>query len=245
VSVLKQDGRETIFPHIVLDRAKPGLVAINSAGRRFVNEAASYHDFVEAMFRSDAEVATIPAWLICDRTFVRDYGIGLVHPRSSEAGLRRFEKAGYLHRALSLRELATQLGVGAHDLERTIDRHNRGARAGLDDEFGKGGNALNRHNGDPANKPNPCLRPIERPPFFAVAVYPADLGTAIGLRTDQDARVLDREGRAIEGLFACGNDMHSIMAGAYPGPGITLGPALVFAYRAVRRIADPRAAATF
>ena len=41
-----------LFPHLVLDRAKPGLIAVNSAGRRFVNEAASYHDFVLAMFES-------------------------------------------------------------------------------------------------------------------------------------------------------------------------------------------------
>ena len=56
-------------------------------------------------------------------------------------------------------------------------------------------------------------------------------------RTDEDARVLDGAGEPIGGLYACGNDMASIMRGAYPGPGITLGPALVFAYRAACRMA--------
>jgi 3-oxosteroid 1-dehydrogenase len=229
VSVL----RETIFPHIVLDRAKPGLIAVNAAGRRFVNEAASYHDFVEAMLRTDS----VPAWLVCDRAFIRDYGIGLVHPGSSDAALKKFIEAGYLRMGKSPGELAAQLGIDRAAFESTVERHNRAAASGIDDEFGKGGNAFNRHNGDPANKPNPCLRPIVEPPFFAVAVHPADLGTSVGLRTGRDARVLRADGTAIEGLYACGNDMNSIMAGCYPGPGITLGPAMVFAYRAVRHMA--------
>jgi succinate dehydrogenase/fumarate reductase flavoprotein subunit len=229
VSVL----RETVFPHIVLDRAKPGLIAVNAAGRRFVNEAASYHDFVEAMLRTDS----VPAWLVCDRAFIRDYGIGLVHPGTSDATLKKFVEAGYLRVGTSPADLAAQLGIDRGAFESTIERHNRAAAVGVDDEFGKGGNAFNRHNGDPANKPNPCLRPIAAPPFFAVAVHPADLGTSVGLRTDRDARVLRADGTAIESLYACGNDMSSIMAGRYPGPGITLGPAMVFAYRAVRHMA--------
>ncbi len=235
-SVLRAQRGDTVYPHIVLDRAKPGLVAVNSAGRRFVNEAVSYHDFVEAMFRSHEAVPTIPAWLLCDRAFIRDYGLGLVHPGSSEATLRRFVDVGYLRAAPSLEGLAAQLGIDPAALRATVDRHNHGCARGFDDEFGKGGTAFDRHNGDPNNRPNPCLRSIEQPPFFGVAVYPADLGTSTGLRTDRDARVLRVDGTAIEGLYACGNDMNSLMAGSYPGPGITLGPALVFAYRAVQHI---------
>jgi 3-oxosteroid 1-dehydrogenase len=232
-SILEQDGRRTLFPHIVLDRAKPGLIAVNAAGHRFVNEADSYHDFVEGMFRSHASVPTIPAWLVCDRDFIRDYGIGLVHPASSDATIARFVRLGYLRRGDTLAQLAAALGIASGNLSGTLAAHNRFAETGIDEAFGKGSNALNRHNGDSANKPNPCLRPIARAPFFAVAVYPADLGTSAGLRTDKDARVLGRDGAAIAGLYACGNDQNSVMAGAYPGPGTTLGPALVFAYRAV------------
>jgi len=235
-SILRENGKETIFPHIVLDRAKPGLIAVNSAGLRFTNEADSYHDFVEGMFRSHASVPSVPAFLICDRSFIRDYGIGLVHPGSSDGAIERFVRTGYLMRGRTLRELASRIGVPSDNFERTVAEHNRFAETGVDEAFGKGSNALNRHNGDPANKPNPCLRPIVQAPFFAVAVYPADLGTSIGLRTDADARVLRADGSPIAGLYACGNDMNSIMAGAYPGPGTTLGPALVFAYRAVMRM---------
>ncbi len=236
VSILSRPGSETIYPHIFLDRAKPGLIAVNSAGRRFVDEAVSYHDFVAAMVRSHEVVATIPAWLLCDRAFLRDYGLGLVHPGSSNAKLRQFADAGYLRTAPSLGALAEQIGVDAEALGETVDRHNRACGRGIDEAFGKGRTMFDRHNGDPDNSPNPCLRPIENPPFFAVAVYPADLGTSVGLRTDQAARVLRADGTAIEGLYACGNDMDSIMAGSYPGPGITLGPALVFAYRAVQHL---------
>lgn len=235
-SILEEKGKRTLFPHIVLDRAKPGLIAMNAAGERFTNEADSYHDFVEAMLRTNRNVPAIPAWLTCDRSFIRDYGIGLVHPGSTDATIARFVRAGYLKRAGTLAQLAGLLGIDADRFSATVAAHNRFAETGIDEAFGKGANALNRHNGDPANTPNPCLRPIEYPPFFAVAVYPADLGTSAGLRTDVDARVLRADGSAIEGLYACGNDMSSIMAGAYPGPGVTLGPALVFAYRAIMQI---------
>jgi succinate dehydrogenase/fumarate reductase flavoprotein subunit len=233
VSVLRENGSDTIFPHIVLDRAKPGLIAVNSQGRRFVNEADSYHDFVEAMLRTHSTTPSIPAHFICDRTFIRDYGLGLVHPRSSDKAIERYVNAGYLRRAETLAALAATIGVPAKTLELTVSDHNRFALTGTDESFGKGSNALNRHNGDPGNVPNPCLRPITQPPFFSVAVFPADLGTSVGLRTDADARVLHVDGNPISGLYACGNDMNSIMAGAYTGPGTTLGPALTFAYRAV------------
>lgn len=233
VSILRENGKETIFPHIVLDRAKPGLIAVNSAGLRFTNEADSYHDFVEGMLRSHTTTPSIPAHLVCDRSFIRDYGIGLVHPASSDATIARFVRAGYLRKGNTLAELAHAIGVPANNLEWMVSENNRFALSGTDEAFGRGSNALNRHNGDPANTPNPCLRPIAQPPYFSVAIYPADLGTSTGLRTDADARVLGRDGAPIEGLYACGNDMNSIMAGAYPGPGTTLGPALVFAYRAV------------
>jgi 3-oxosteroid 1-dehydrogenase len=229
---------EINFPHILLDRAKPGLIAVNNDGRRFVNESASYHDFVEAMLRTNDVSPCIPAWLICDRSFIRDYGIGLVHPGTGRREIERYIVDGYLKRAGTLIELAAQIGVAGKNLLRTVQEHNRYAITGLDEAFGKGGTEYNQFNGDPANKPNPCLRPIEHAPYFAVAVYPSTMGTCVGLSTDGDARVLDERGEPIGGLYAVGNDMASLFRGVYVGPGITLGPALVFAYRAVMDIAS-------
>ncbi len=134
-------------------------------------------------------------------------------------------------------ELAARLGIEKSALSVTLDGYNAHARMGRDPEFGRGTTIYQRYLGDADHAPNPCVAPIERAPFYALRIYPADLGTAIGLRTDRDARVLREDGTAISGLYACGNDMGSIMNGNYPGPGITLGPALTFGYVAGRHLA--------
>ena len=237
-SVHKDANGETVFPHILLDRAKPGLIAVNSEGRRFVNESDSYHDFVEGMLRANTAAPSVPAWLICDQRFVRDYGLGLVHPGAGRREIARYIADGYLHRADTLVALSQRIGVDGKTLATKIEQHNRFAVTGVDEAFGKGGTEYNQFNGDPTNLPNPCLRPIVEAPFFAVAVYPSTMGTCVGLSTDGDARVLDTNGDAIKGLYACGNDMASLFRGIYVGPGITLGPALVFAYRAVMHLAS-------
>ena len=101
---------------------------------------------------------------------------------------------------------------------------------GRDPEFGRGESAYNRIQGEPLQKPNPCVAPIGKGPFYAVKIVPGSLGTFAGLRTDAHARVLDRNHNAIDGLYAVGNDMSSIMGGHYPAGGITLGPAMTFGY---------------
>jgi succinate dehydrogenase/fumarate reductase flavoprotein subunit len=228
------DGGRGVFPHLALDRAKPGLVAVNAAGRRFVDEAASYHEFVIGMYRSHTTTPTIPAWLVCDREFVERYGLGRVPPGGRSR--RRYIRSGYLVEAASLEDLARKIDVDAAGLRETVQRHNRFAETGEDPEFGKGSTEFDRHNGDPGHIPNPCLGRIDTPPYYAMAVYPSTLGSSVGLRADADGRALAESGEPIPGLFACGNDMASIMRGHYPGPGITLGPALVFAYRAAMAI---------
>lgn len=240
-SVLRRpDGTESVWPHIILDRAKPGLIAVNSSGRRFVNESDSYHDFCMAMLRANKTVPSVPAHLVCDRSFIRDYGIGLVHPGTKR--LEPFIRAGYLVEAPSLRELAGKIGADPTAFEKTVAGHNRYAQTGMDEEFGRGTSDLNRINGDPANTPNPCMRPIGPGPFYAVAVWPADLAGSAGLRGNGDGRVLDEQGAPIEGLYAVGNDMASIFRGTYPGPGTTLGPAVVFAWRAAMHAAHAQTA---
>jgi len=232
VSITRRaDGTAGLYPHLSLDRAKPGLIAVNSSGRRFVNEGLSYHDFVLAMFESHKTAPSIPAFLICDAAFVEKYGLGDIYPGTSD--LARFERNGYIATGATLDELAARIGVDAAGLRDSVARNNRYAQTGVDPDFGKGDLELNRFNGDAAHKPNPCLGPIATPPYCAIAVYPADIAVSTGLATDADARVLSAAGKPIPGLYACGNDMASVMGGSYPGPGTTLGPAVVFAYRAV------------
>lgn len=227
---VRADGSRAVYPHTVTDRAKPGLIAVDATGQRFVNEALSYHAFVEAMLAGQLRAPSASAWLIADRKFLWRYGLGAVKPMALST--RRFRRQGYLIRARSIAALARALGLDACRLQATLTRYNRFAASGEDPDFGKGGDAYQRFLGDAAVSPNPCLAPIETPPFYAVEVTPGDLGTAAGLATDSDGRVCDPAGRPIAGLFACGNDMLSVMQGAYPGPGITLGPAIVFGYAA-------------
>lgn len=231
----RADGSLAVYPHIVLDRGKPGLIAVGAAGRRFVNEAVSYHEFVRAMYRAGRENAAIPAWLICDRAFIRRYGLGLIRPRTPS--LRKYRRNLYLREGRSIGELAAKIGVPPAALEATVERHNRSTATGTDAEFGKGGTIYERANGDPAVAPNPCLGPIQGGPFYAVAVWPTPLGTSRGLSADIHARVLDASGAPIAGLYACGNDMQSAFGGEYPGAGAQLGQAMTFGWIAARHAA--------
>ena len=241
ISILKRpDGSELKYPHLVWDRAKPGLMAVNGAGRRFVNESTSYHAFGLAMIEGQRTEPTIPAFLICDAAFLKRWGLGLALPGGRS--FRHLIEAGYLHEAPTLEALAAKLGLPPAALVDSAARFNRYAADGHDPEFGKGGTAYNRYLGDGEAKGNPCLGPLDAPPFYAVKVYPGDIGTAGGIVTDGEARALDGNGRPIPGLYACGNDMNSVMAGTYPGPGITLGPAMTFGYLAGKAlVADVQA----
>jgi succinate dehydrogenase/fumarate reductase flavoprotein subunit len=182
------------------------------------------------MFESHKLNPSIPSWLVCDAVFLRKYGLGIVYPGHRNPG--RFVDSGYLVSAATLNELAGRIGADPIQFCKTVERYNGFAETGIDVDFGKGEIELNRFNGDASHKPNPCIGPLATPPFYAVAVWPADIAVSTGLATDADARVLGGDGQPIPGLYACGNDMASVMAGSYPGPGTTLGPAIVFAYRA-------------
>lgn len=232
----RADGSRGVFPHTVTDRAKPGMIAVNAAGRRFVNEALSYHEFVLAMLRDGNGEPQAPFYLICDRRFLWTYGLGRIKPFTRN--IRRYVVSGELVEAPDIAELATKIGVKPSALTVTIANYNADAKEGRDPEFGRGSTIYQRHLGDAAHKPNPCVAPILHAPFFAMRIYPADLGTAIGMKVDAQARVLRANGTPIAGLYACGNDMGSIMNGNYPGPGITLGPALTFGYIAGRHLAE-------
>jgi succinate dehydrogenase/fumarate reductase flavoprotein subunit len=226
----REDGAQGVFPHTVTDRGKPGLIAVDGQGERFVNEALSYHEFVLAMLRSANRA--IPAFLVCDAAFLWKYGLGRIKPFTTSVAKDLGD--GYLHRGQTIEQLGSSLGVPPEKLAATVASYNTHARRGADPQFGKGGDNYQRHVGDGEHRPNPCVAPLEKPPFYAIAVHPADLGTAAGLRTDDRARVLDANGSSVPGLYACGNDMNSVMGGAYPAPGITLGPALTFGYLAGR-----------
>jgi succinate dehydrogenase/fumarate reductase flavoprotein subunit len=225
--VPRRDGTFGVFPHFI-DRGKPGVIAVLRNGRRFTNEANSYHDFIQAMVRATPKGEAPAAWLVCDHPTLRRYGLGFVKPFPVPLG--PVLKSGYLVRGRTLRELAQNIGADPSGLSQTVGALNEGAARGVDPEFDKGCNAYNRYLGDPTVKPNPCVGPVAKAPFYAVKVVPGDLGTFAGLRTNGHGQVLADGSAPIEGLYAAGNDMASVMGGNYPGGGITLGPAVTFGY---------------
>jgi 3-oxosteroid 1-dehydrogenase len=232
-SVEEPDGTRRPVLYGYLDRGRPGVIAVNSGGKRFVNESNSYHDVGRALIEAGYGRGE-SFHFICDSTFVWHHGLGMIRP--FRWSLRRFEKNGYISTGRTVEELARKIDVDPAGLKATIERHNTYARTGIDLEFGKGSTAYNRMFGSPRAKPNPNLAPIEKAPFVALAIMPTTLGTAVGLSVDKDAQVLDGSKRPIGGLYACGNDMASVMRGCYPAGGITLGPAIAFAYRAVEHV---------
>ena len=229
----RADGSTAVFPHFVMDRAKPGFLTVNQAGQRFVNESTSYHLFGIAMQEAHKSSPSVPAYLVCDAAALRTYGMGMVRPGGK--GLAPFLQDGYLTEGATLQELAGKLGMDAAGLQNSVQQINAYALSGSDPDFGRGVTAYQQNIGDAkAGHPNPNLGPLQTAPYYAVKLYPGDIGAATGLATDSDACVLDAAGKAIEGLYAVGNDMHSIMGGVYTAPGITIGPGLVFGYIAAR-----------
>jgi succinate dehydrogenase/fumarate reductase flavoprotein subunit len=218
------------FPHYI-DRGKPGFICVDRHGQRFANEARSYHVFTPEL----VEKAGGEAWIICDHAAFRRWGLGAVPPVPGFSG--RHLRSGYLLRAPTLAELAARAGIEASGLVATVSAYNQSARRGEDPVFGRGSTAYERASGDPAHGPNPTLGPLDRSPFYAIRLFPGDIATFHGLATDPDGRVLDAEDRAIPGLFAAGNDAATPFGGVYPGAGGTIGPAMVFAWRAARAMA--------
>ncbi|SFJ54044.1 FAD-dependent oxidoreductase [Celeribacter neptunius] len=225
--VPRPDGTKGPFPHFI-DRGKPGVIAVTRNGRRFVNEANSYHDFVQGLERATPDGQPAEGFLICDHRTIRKYGLGHVKPAPLPLGPSI--KSGYLMTGKTLEELARNVGLEATAFTDTVARFNADVPTGTDTEFGRGSTAYNRFHGDPSVTPNPCLAPIAQGPFYAVRVIPGTIGTFSGIRTDRNSRVLDEDGQAIAGLYAAGNDMSSVLGGNYSGGGITLGPGMTFGY---------------
>lgn len=231
VSLVPRKGHSPYrFPHLI-ERAKPGIIAVGPDGKRFVNEADSYHDFMCALFATGAD----HAWIIADAKARRRFGIGAVKPAPFPdiPHLR----SGYLKRARSIDELGQTLGLPDGALRQTMDRFNETATQGQDPTYQRGASPYNCAQGDAFHEPNPSLRPLTHAPYYAVKVVPGSLGTFAGLMTDARARVLREDGTPLTGLYATGNDAASIFGGNYPSGGITLGPAMTFGYIAGRDLA--------
>ena len=223
------------------ERNLPGSIIVNSAGKRFMNEALPYVEATHAIYEGEATgVSHVPAWLVMDQRYRNRYLFAGLSPRQPFPG--RWLKSGVVRKAATLDKLAEEIGVPADDLAATIERFNGFAETGNDEDFHRGDSAYDRYYADPRVKPNPSLHSIDQGPFYAVKIVPGDLGTKGGIVTDERARALRPDGSVIEGLYAAGNCSSAVMGHTYAGPGATIGPAMTFGYLAAEDIAKGGAA---
>lgn len=223
------------------ERGFPHSLAVNRLGRRFTNEIVSYHQFGQAMLRDNAATcANLPCWMIFDATYRRNYPLGPLLPGNAvpDGRLPGDWLDQVLIRADTIAELASRIDVPVEELERTVARFNGFAESGVDADFARGDDVYSKAFGDPGHGPNRVLGVVAVAPYYAVRLDLGDLGTKGGAKTNEDAMVLGEGGRPIPRLFAVGNVAGSVMGGAYPGAGATLGAAMVFAYVAAARLAQ-------
>jgi 3-oxosteroid 1-dehydrogenase len=222
------------------DVGRPHSVCVNRNGVRFVDEATGYDSFGAAMVEDHQKTgANTPCWHVFDAFYREKFTCGGILPTAIMPDWRIPGDwwGHYLFKADTVEALAAMIGVPAGALADTVSRMNLYAESGVDPEFGRGGNAYDLSFGDPTVKPNPCLGPIRKPPFYAVPINLGDLGTKGGLKADARGRVVDADGRPIPKLYAAGNASGSVFGDCYPGAGATIGPAMVFGYIAANDIA--------
>lgn len=239
VTVFKylRTGAQRLFPHL-RQIGLPGMITVDRHGKRFGNEALSYHDFGGAMLDHHRELGEedVYAWVVGDAKLMHKYGIGYAKPWPMPRGF--FKVTGYLEQAPTLEDLAEKIGVDAPALKATVEKFNEDARRGEDSEFGRGSTAYNHFRGDPEHKPNPNLAPLDKGPYFAAKIRMGDLGSFAGIDVDDRSRVIRQDGSVIPGLYSVGAAAVSVFGGGYPGYGSHIGPALVFGYRMGRDITD-------
>ncbi|CAM2783011.1 FAD-binding protein [Mycobacterium intermedium] len=211
-----------------LERTRPRSIIVNRAGRRFVNEAGEYNSMAGAFHYLDPRGGYVNdrAWIVFDSIHLQRYGFLGVEPGAPVPE--------WFCESADLAELGAKTGIDAAGLEQTIARWNRDVAAGHDPDFGRGSSAYDGYWGDhtATTLAGKTLGPIDTAPYYAVPVQVGAMGTKGGPRTDRDGRVLHVSGRPIPGLFAAGNAMAGATGRAYGGAGGTLGPAMVFGYRA-------------
>ena len=221
---------------LVADRGVPNMIVVDSAGQRFVNEAAPYHEFVDTMYKhQEVTQQAVPSWILIDASAKSRYIFTGLFP--GQAFPKSWFEHGVAKSAETIEELAKQMEVPAENLVATVNRFNDFARNGHDDDFYRGDSAYDNYYGDPT-LPNPNLAEIKKAPFYALRLYPGDIGTKGGLVVDEYARVIKENGEPIEGLYASGNCSASIMGETYPGPGATIGPGMTLSFVATAHMAN-------
>lgn len=194
-----------------------GAIAVNTEGRRFIDESRTYKLLGDAVLEQPGAMA----YQIFDQG-IMDTGSDGVSPFDFHSAQRR----GLVIEAKTPEVLADKIGIDPGVLAATVRRYNGFVEQGRDDDFGRDG--LSNHYGR--------LVKIERAPFYAYATTSGLLATYCGLTVDTETRVLDVFGSPIEGLFAAGEIMGGFHGVSYL-TGSALGKCVVFGRIAGRNAA--------
>jgi len=222
-------------PTVQAMTASPHCILVDQSGVRYMNEGGSYMAYAKGMLERHREVPAVPSWAIFDQQYMDKYMLAGTMPGSPKP--QSWYDSGYLKRADTLEGLAQACGLPADALRRTVERFNGFVRANHDADFHRGERAYDRWLGDWLHQPSETLGSIERGPFYAVAVWPGDVGTYGGVVTDEYARVLREDGSVIEGLYATGVSAASVMGRKYPGAGSSVGPSFTWGFVAAKHAA--------
>lgn len=223
------------------ERGFGGCIAVNGLGRRFVNETISYDRFQEAVYRDHEKTGcSIPVWLVFDSRYRKNCPLGPFLPASAMPDWKvpREWWGDFIFKDPTLEGLARQIGVDPAGLMDSVRRNSEFAKTGVDRDFHRGESAYDRYWSLRSAKPNPCLVSIDEPPYYAVQVQPGDSGTKGGPAVTDDAQVIDTSGRPIPGLYCIGNNAAAPLGRAYAGAGGTIGPGMVFGFRAANHLAS-------
>ncbi|MEE2059196.1 FAD-dependent oxidoreductase [Rhodococcus artemisiae] len=220
--------------HIRSERQSPGVIIVDSTGKRIVNEAQDYNSLIRsALAASEAKGIPLRMFVVFDHRFLERYGF-LTYSAGDEL-------PEWITTGASLTDIAEGLGFEAQDLAVTVERFNKFAETGVDEDFHRGESPYDQYSGDPTNPyPNANLAPIEIGPFYGMEFLPGAFGTAGGVVTDARGRALRSDGTVVPGLFAVGNVSANPLSTGYPGAGSTLGPAMTLGYIAGTALADTR-----
>ena len=176
----------------------PHAIIVNEQGRRFGDESFYGHliDSIQAFDGRSKRFTNYPPFFVMDDSYRRRYTL---------AELDAWPEAE-LTRAETLDNLAAALGIGAAGLHAEVARFNGFVDRGVDEDFGRGSSHFANHAYGDKTYRNPTLGRIETPPFWGVRLEIVGAGIySMGLAIDRDARVLDRGGAPVQGLYASGN----------------------------------------
>ena len=188
-------------------------IYVDQHGKRFMDEAdIDVHAMAFEFSYFDHKTLTyprIPSYLIFDETTRRAGrligwcpGAAMDYYEWSKDNSAEIER-GWIKTAQTIRDLAPQIGLKPEVLQETVSTYNMYCVGGYDPEF---------------SRRQETLSPINKPPFYGVAVWPCLLNTQGGPKRNAKAQVLDVNGEPIKRLYSAG-ELGSIFNMLYPGAG--------------------------